>query len=75
MRTLATRFKMFPKILPPFCVLRFLYRLSPNCYVLVIVTFLGNLFLLTLSNLARKIVHLVMSLVVALHVVSEKFIV
>lgn len=53
-RTLATRFKMFPKILPPFCVLRFLYRLSPNCYVLVIVTFLGNLFLLTLSNLARK---------------------
>ena len=43
-RALVPRFLMFPKILPSFCVLRFLCLIGPVCRVLVIVTFLGSFF-------------------------------
>ena len=51
---LAHSFAMFPKRLPPCCVLRFLYLLGLICPVLVMVTFLGKTFPLTLSYPARK---------------------
>ena len=53
-RALALRFAVFPKMLPLFCVLRFLCCLGRICRVLVIVMFLGKFVLLTLSKLARK---------------------
>ena len=45
---------MFPKKLLPFCVLHFLFCLSPICCALFMVTFLRRFFLLTLSYLAIK---------------------
>ena len=48
------KFTIFPKRLPPFCVLGFLCHLCPICRALFMVTFLGRFFLLTLSYLATK---------------------
>ena len=53
-RALTPSFAIFPKILPHFCVFRFLCYLSPVFRALVIVRFLGKFFMLTLSYLARK---------------------
>ena len=53
-RALTPSFAIFPKILPHFCVLRFLCYLDPVFRALVIVRFLGKFFMLTLLYLARK---------------------
>ena len=50
----VTKFPMFPKRLPSFCVLSFLCHLGPIYRALFMVTFLGRFFLLTLSYLTTK---------------------
>ena len=53
-RAFEPNLAMFPKRLPPCCVLRFLCLFGPICPVLVMVTFRGRFFLIILSYLARK---------------------
>lgn len=61
---LFLKLNMLPNIPAPCCVLRFLCCLGPIVYILFIVTFAGNFFLLTLSYLAKKCICRVKLLVV-----------